>query len=164
MNLSFISWQFYQNNGGCSPFATCTHTGQDERICTCKQNYTGDGFICRGSIYGVTLSLPAVNPMSQMAESPGCHEKSKTYPGKTYPGKLLWPGKGVVSRLRPPETPGFGSALQGVALHITRDLGKKMIRTAVLTELNVVEDVRSTEHVIMLEHCYALGRCVNRCV
>lgn len=123
-SISFISWQFYQNNGGCSPFATCTHTGQDQRTCTCKQNYTGDGFICRGSIYGVTLSLPAVNPTSQMAESSGCREKSFTYPGK-----LLWPGEGVVSRLRPPETPGFGSALQGAALRITWDLGKRMMRT-----------------------------------
>lgn len=62
-------------------------------------------------------------------------------------------GKGVVSQLRPTELwsqrpLGLDSALQGVALRrgasdatflrIIRDLGKKMIRTAVLAELNMV--------------------------
>ncbi|XP_058164624.1 stabilin-2 isoform X2 [Dasypus novemcinctus] len=39
-----------QKNGGCSPFAICNHTGE-ERTCTCKPNYIGDGFTCRGNIY-----------------------------------------------------------------------------------------------------------------
>ncbi|KAB0406464.1 hypothetical protein E2I00_018467, partial [Balaenoptera physalus] len=40
-----------QKNGGCSEFAICNHTGEDERTCTCKPNYIGDGFTCRGNIH-----------------------------------------------------------------------------------------------------------------
>ncbi|KAF4800298.1 stabilin 2 [Turdus rufiventris] len=39
-----------QNNGGCSEFAICNDTELTERTCTCKTNYTGDGFQCRGNI------------------------------------------------------------------------------------------------------------------
>ncbi|XP_023605192.1 stabilin-2-like, partial [Myotis lucifugus] len=38
-------------NGGCSAFAICNHTGEEERTCTCKPNYIGDGFTCRGNIH-----------------------------------------------------------------------------------------------------------------
>ncbi|KAL7982331.1 hypothetical protein Chor_009929 [Crotalus horridus] len=38
------------NNGGCGENAICNDTLQSERTCTCKANYIGDGFICRGSI------------------------------------------------------------------------------------------------------------------
>uniref|UniRef100_A0A8D0G4I7 Stabilin 2 n=1 Tax=Sphenodon punctatus TaxID=8508 RepID=A0A8D0G4I7_SPHPU len=39
------------NNGGCSEFATCNDTELAERTCTCKANYVGDGFKCRGTIF-----------------------------------------------------------------------------------------------------------------
>jgi len=37
------------NNGGCSEFATCTNI-PDSFICICNHGYTGDGFICTGTI------------------------------------------------------------------------------------------------------------------
>ncbi|KAH0616983.1 hypothetical protein JD844_028519 [Phrynosoma platyrhinos] len=40
-----------QNNGGCGENAYCNYTAQTERTCTCKPNYVGDGFTCRGSIF-----------------------------------------------------------------------------------------------------------------
>ncbi|RMC03028.1 hypothetical protein DUI87_20221 [Hirundo rustica rustica] len=40
-----------QNNGGCSEFAICNDTELTERTCTCKPNYIGDGFKCRGNIF-----------------------------------------------------------------------------------------------------------------
>uniref|UniRef100_A0A8B9D5B9 Stabilin 2 n=1 Tax=Anser cygnoides TaxID=8845 RepID=A0A8B9D5B9_ANSCY len=43
----------YQNNGGCSEFAICNDTELTERTCTCRRNYVGDGFKCRGNIYQV---------------------------------------------------------------------------------------------------------------
>ncbi|KAJ6658971.1 hypothetical protein lerEdw1_019608 [Lerista edwardsae] len=39
-----------QNNGGCGKYAFCNDTEQTERTCTCKSNYIGDGFTCRGHI------------------------------------------------------------------------------------------------------------------
>uniref|UniRef100_A0A8C2SSE2 Stabilin 2 n=1 Tax=Coturnix japonica TaxID=93934 RepID=A0A8C2SSE2_COTJA len=41
------------NNGGCSEFAICKDTELTERTCTCKPNYIGDGFQCRGNIHRV---------------------------------------------------------------------------------------------------------------
>ncbi|POI35713.1 hypothetical protein CIB84_000535 [Bambusicola thoracicus] len=56
-----------ENNGGCDKNAECTQTGPNqvstfefaickdteltERTCTCKPNYIGDGFKCRGNIH-----------------------------------------------------------------------------------------------------------------
>lgn len=37
--------------------AICNHTGEEERTCTCKPNYIGDGFTCRGNIYQVTQGM-----------------------------------------------------------------------------------------------------------
>uniref|UniRef100_A0A8C0BRM7 Stabilin 2 n=1 Tax=Buteo japonicus TaxID=224669 RepID=A0A8C0BRM7_9AVES len=45
--------QLFINNGGCSEFATCNDTELTERTCTCKRNYIGDGFKCRGNIFQV---------------------------------------------------------------------------------------------------------------
>uniref|UniRef100_A0A8B9FR14 Stabilin 2 n=1 Tax=Amazona collaria TaxID=241587 RepID=A0A8B9FR14_9PSIT len=43
--------QVLTNNGGCSEFAICNDTELTERTCTCKLNYVGDGFKCRGNIF-----------------------------------------------------------------------------------------------------------------
>uniref|UniRef100_A0A803TJK6 Stabilin 2 n=1 Tax=Anolis carolinensis TaxID=28377 RepID=A0A803TJK6_ANOCA len=45
------------NNGGCGKNAYCNDTGEAERTCTCKPNYIGDGFTCRGSIAMVKLYI-----------------------------------------------------------------------------------------------------------
>jgi len=37
------------NNGGCSPLATCTNTLYG-RKCTCNDGYTGSGFTCTGEM------------------------------------------------------------------------------------------------------------------
>jgi len=48
-----FNFSFYKNNGGCSEFAICNDTELTERTCTCKPNYVGDGFKCRGNIFQV---------------------------------------------------------------------------------------------------------------
>lgn len=53
----------YKNNGGCSEFAICNDTELTDRTCTCKPNYIGDGFKCRGNIFQVkcfTCLLPPI--------------------------------------------------------------------------------------------------------
>uniref|UniRef100_A0A803XTH5 Stabilin 2 n=1 Tax=Meleagris gallopavo TaxID=9103 RepID=A0A803XTH5_MELGA len=45
------------NNGGCSEFAICKDTELTERTCTCKPNYIGDGFKCRGNIHKVKYCI-----------------------------------------------------------------------------------------------------------
>uniref|UniRef100_A0A8C2STS6 Stabilin 2 n=1 Tax=Coturnix japonica TaxID=93934 RepID=A0A8C2STS6_COTJA len=55
------------NNGGCSEFAICKDTELTERTCTCKPNYIGDGFQCRGNIHRVkycTYLLDIADPVS----------------------------------------------------------------------------------------------------
>uniref|UniRef100_A0A8C3K0V4 Stabilin 2 n=1 Tax=Calidris pygmaea TaxID=425635 RepID=A0A8C3K0V4_9CHAR len=47
----------YKNNGGCSEFAICNDTEQTERTCTCRENYIGDGFKCRGNIAQVKCHM-----------------------------------------------------------------------------------------------------------
>uniref|UniRef100_A0A663ECU0 Stabilin 2 n=1 Tax=Aquila chrysaetos chrysaetos TaxID=223781 RepID=A0A663ECU0_AQUCH len=49
--------QLFTNNGGCSEFATCNDTELTERTCTCKRNYIGDGFKCRGNIFQVKCCM-----------------------------------------------------------------------------------------------------------
>ncbi|PNI80270.1 STAB1 isoform 4 [Pan troglodytes] len=40
-----------QNNGGCSPYATCKSTGDGQRTCTCDTAHTvGDGLTCRARV------------------------------------------------------------------------------------------------------------------
>lgn len=71
---------------------------------------------------------------------------------------MAWEGSGVTIKadeLWSQRPLGLDSALQ--------DLGKKMIRTAVLTELNMVVDVRSTEQAVMLVAVLWVGVSIDVC-
>uniref|UniRef100_A0A8B9P306 Stabilin 2 n=1 Tax=Apteryx owenii TaxID=8824 RepID=A0A8B9P306_APTOW len=57
--LIISSW----NNGGCSEFAICNDTELTERTCTCKHNYVGDGFKCRGNIFQVKHCMCLLSPI-----------------------------------------------------------------------------------------------------
>uniref|UniRef100_A0A8D0L3G4 EGF-like domain-containing protein n=1 Tax=Sphenodon punctatus TaxID=8508 RepID=A0A8D0L3G4_SPHPU len=40
----------HENNGGCSPFASCKYTGPGARSCSCSQDHIGNGLTCRGKL------------------------------------------------------------------------------------------------------------------
>ncbi|RXM34716.1 Stabilin-2 [Acipenser ruthenus] len=58
-------------NGGCSEFAICNHTGPAERNCTCKSEYIGDGFKCKGTVYkaNVVRDLAGQGPFTVFVPS-----------------------------------------------------------------------------------------------
>lgn len=67
--------QFYQGNGGCHSNAVCSDTKTGKRTCTCKQNYVGNGFTCRGHIYEVThgpLGAGALRATPELHGIQGC--------------------------------------------------------------------------------------------
>uniref|UniRef100_A0A8U8BRH3 Uncharacterized protein n=1 Tax=Geospiza parvula TaxID=87175 RepID=A0A8U8BRH3_GEOPR len=55
--------QVFINNGGCSEFAICNDTELTDRTCTCKPNYIGDGFKCRGNIFQVKCFTCLLSPI-----------------------------------------------------------------------------------------------------
>ena len=44
------------NNGGCSPHADCVNTN-GSYICSCRNGYHGDGFLCFGKPVPILLSV-----------------------------------------------------------------------------------------------------------
>lgn len=62
--ITYFTLCSYKNNGGCSEFAICNDTELTERTCTCKPNYIGDGFKCRGNIFQVKCCTFAVSCFS----------------------------------------------------------------------------------------------------
>jgi hypothetical protein len=61
-------------NGGCSVYATCSVNSANERVCTCREGYKGDGTTCRFALCD--------------ENNGGCHADATCYAGYRINGKM----------------------------------------------------------------------------
>ena len=104
------------NNGGCSPYATCTNT-PGNRTCACNAGYSGNGVTCTGE--WACSACFHVGPLLVRLGDAGtrrrCKQETLAKPGARPPcgqgSAIMWTGLGHhVDRAQPPCGQASGAA------------------------------------------------------